>query len=105
MIDPLNPDHIARTRIAEEAERRTGTLDLGGLGLRRLPDALFELTHLRRLNLGGWPWADNSLFLRGYYGINSVGAELHRLIALVALEGLCISKTTCLDLGPVGLLK
>lgn len=42
---------IALARIAEEAERQTGELDLSGLGLERLPDALFELTHLRKLDL------------------------------------------------------
>ena len=43
---------IARRRIALEAEARTGFLDLGQLGLTELPEALFGLTHLRRLNLG-----------------------------------------------------
>jgi hypothetical protein len=43
---------IARARIAEEAARRTGDLDLGGLGLTRLPPELSGLRHLRRLNLG-----------------------------------------------------
>lgn len=43
---------IARKRIAEEAERRTGFLDIGKLGLTELSSELFELQHLRRLNLG-----------------------------------------------------
>ncbi len=43
---------IARQRIAEEAEARTGFLDLGGLGLTALPPELFRLRHLRTLNLG-----------------------------------------------------
>ena len=38
---------IARARIAEEAERRTGSLDLSDLGLEALPEELFGLTHLR----------------------------------------------------------
>jgi internalin A len=42
----------ALRRIAEEAEQKTGTLDLGGLELTEVPAALFELTHLRELNLG-----------------------------------------------------
>ena len=45
---------IARARIAREAEEKTGFLDLGMLGLNELPDELFALTHLRRLNLGEW---------------------------------------------------
>ena len=33
-------------------ENQDPFLDLGNLGLRELPDALWELTHLKRLNLG-----------------------------------------------------
>ena len=48
-------ERIARERIAKEADERTGFLDLGGLGLTELPAELFELKHLRGLNLGsGW---------------------------------------------------
>jgi internalin A len=43
---------IASRRIAHEAEARTGSLDLGMLGLTELPGELFALTHLRELNLG-----------------------------------------------------
>jgi len=43
---------IARERIAQEAEERTGFLDLGRLGLTALPEELFELQHLQSLNLG-----------------------------------------------------
>ena len=42
----------ARRLIAEERARRTGSLNLGNLGLTELPEELFELTHLRSLNLG-----------------------------------------------------
>jgi hypothetical protein len=42
----------ALRRIAAEARDQTGSLDLGGLGLRVLPPSLFNLHHLRRLNLG-----------------------------------------------------
>lgn len=45
-------ERIALERIAEEAEARTGFLDLGMLGLKALPEALFALKHLARLNLG-----------------------------------------------------
>src|SRR3954470_5453936 len=43
---------IALTRIAEEAERRMGTLDLSNLRLEALPKELFDLRHLRVLDLG-----------------------------------------------------
>ncbi len=52
MSETFDGESIARQRIAEEAERRTGFLDLGGLGLTTLPPGLFELRHLRGLNLG-----------------------------------------------------
>ena len=54
---PSDPESlaIARRRIAEEKEKRSGFLDLGGLVLEGLPDELFELEHLWGLNLGdGW---------------------------------------------------
>ena len=45
---------IARQRIAHEAEAQTGFLDLGMLGLTELPEEIFRLKHLRRLNLGNF---------------------------------------------------
>ena len=48
--DALN--EIALQRIAEEAEQRTGILDLRDLGLTSLPPQLAELTHLEDLNIG-----------------------------------------------------
>jgi internalin A len=44
---------IALERIAAEKAARTGRLDLGNLGLTRLPDALRELDWLEELTLGG----------------------------------------------------
>jgi hypothetical protein len=52
MTEDFDGERIARERIAEEAERRTGFLDLSQLGLTELPAGLFALTHLRRLHLG-----------------------------------------------------
>jgi hypothetical protein len=43
MADTFDGLAIARQRIAEEAEARTGFLDLSGLGLTVLPQALFRL--------------------------------------------------------------
>jgi len=37
MSEAFDGEKIARERIAQEAERRTGFLDLGGLGLTTLP--------------------------------------------------------------------
>ena len=66
MTEDFDGERIASARIAEEAERRTGFLDLSQLGLTDLPVELFALTHLRRLHLGwrltqregGWVRAD-----------------------------------------------
>jgi hypothetical protein len=61
MADSFDGEPIAHQRTAEEAEQRTGFLDLGGLGLTTLPPELFGLTHLRVLNLGGGiPRADGT---------------------------------------------
>ena len=53
MADKDDGWSVAQARIAEEAVRRTGALDLSRLGLTRLPPELFHLRHLRRLDLGG----------------------------------------------------
>ena len=45
-------ERIARQRIAEEAKKRSGIIDLGRLGLHELPAELFRLKHLRGLFLG-----------------------------------------------------
>jgi hypothetical protein len=54
MSDRFDGERIAEDRIAEAARTGQDWLDLGGLGLTRLPEGLFRLTGLRRLNLGRW---------------------------------------------------
>ncbi len=93
---PEKPDGmtIARQRIAEEAEARTGKLDLNGLGLERLPDSLFDLTHLRELDLG-----NPVLSLPGSPGRNQINAQRAGLQRLIRLERLSVwnSDITNLD--------
>ena len=72
---------IALARISDEAERQTGTLDLSGLVLITLPDSLFNLTHLRVLNLG-YP---EGISVHGG-GIDSKYSELGRLTRLETLS-------------------
>jgi Leucine-rich repeat (LRR) protein len=60
MTSPLDPMDVARARIAEEAERRTGSLDLSGLGLEALPKELADLTDLQTLDCSGTPVTDLS---------------------------------------------
>lgn len=83
---------IARARIAEEAEQRTGALDVGGLGLTSLPPELFELRHLRELNLG---LGTSSLRFQAPWNVdiidNRIGGQLGALEALHDLETLSVS--------------
>jgi hypothetical protein len=70
---------IARARIAEEAERRTGKLDLSNLGLEALPEELFSLRHLRKLDLGASdPWEDIA-------SPNQIDSQRERLECLISL--------------------
>ena len=86
---------IALARIAEEAEQRTGTLDLSDLGLESLPEALFELQHLRVLNLGiSDPW---KLERR----LNHIDAQRDRLGCLVLLEALSVLGSDLSSLVPI----
>jgi Leucine-rich repeat (LRR) protein len=91
---PIDNMAIALTRIAEEAERRTGTLDLSNLRLQSLPEALFELRHLRELDLGNHkPWEPGTK-------PNQIDAQRKRLECLALLEVLSVrwSDLSSLDL-------
>ena len=104
MTAPKDGPAIARQRIAEEAEARTGTLDLCNLGLHGLPEELFDLTHLRRLYLGltrlnsDGRWETDLSRLEP----NRVAGDLHKLPRLTQLEALSVSGTDCADLAGVG---
>lgn len=125
MSGETDAERIALERIAEEAEARTGTLDLGMLGLKALPEALFALKHLARLNLGRWFNDEGGRFQRSRSNIapNAVEGSLARLkelsslralslsgwrlnslkelAALTSLQSLDCSDTTLSDLGPL----
>ena len=47
MTEDFDGERIARERTAQEAQRRTGFLDLSRLGLTDLPAGLFALTLVR----------------------------------------------------------
>lgn len=96
---------IARQRIAEEAEARTGSLDLGMLGLSELPEEMFALKHLRRLNLGAW-LIDEEEFLEASTNIasNQLGPSLARLKELPQLRGLSCRGMHLDDLAPLATL-
>jgi internalin A len=110
MAENFDGEKIARQRIAEEAERRTGFLDLSQLGLSALPTELFALNHLKRMHLGlrlahengGW------VQVQCEEPSNDFGDELYRLSELHDLEALSLSWPTCANLRPLtslGFLK
>ena len=109
MSEGFDGERIALERIAAARDRGQDWLDLGGLGLTRLPDALFGLTGLRRLNLGwrqtltaeGWGDLDWS---RDDTPWNWLAADLHHLARLPDIEQLCLSAVGCDTLEPVSSL-
>lgn len=118
-------ERIALERIAEEAEARTGSLDLGNLGLTALPEALFDLKHLTRLILGlsfidergKWRWSRSAIAPNAIEGslerlkeLPSLRAlslrgcrheSLKELSVLTSVQALDCAHTTLSDLGPL----
>ena len=106
MTETFDGESIARQRIAEEAERRTGFLDLSQLGLTELPAELFTLRHLRCLKLG-WRLTvkDGVLVTAGWNNPpNRLGENLGALAALPHLEALSVCQTDCASLDFLALL-
>jgi internalin A len=101
MADETDGLAIARQRIAQEAKDRTGSLDLGRLGLTNLPDELFRLTHLRRLNLGETTPFEPGLFGQSSAYLPKNRVELSALVALPQLEALSVGGTELANLVPL----
>ena len=96
---------VARERIAREAAEKTGFLDIGYLGLSRLPDELFALKNLRRGNLGRQYWDEKVAWWRLSeldIGPNEVEGQTKRLCELRQLEALFLNVTILLNLAPLG---
>ena len=94
---------IARVRIAEEKEKRTGFLDLGRLGLTELPEELFELEYLWGLNWGRW-WRDGQEEEHEADSDLAPNQHAHQLIHLQRFPGLrllSVSQTDISDLSPL----
>src|SRR5271157_2350152 len=83
---PSDPEvlAIARVRIAEEKEKRTGFLDLGLFGLTELPEELAGLSALQSLDCS-----------------NTLVRDLGPLAGLSALQSLDCMGTRVSDLGPL----
>ena len=109
MSEGFDGERIALERIAAARDSGQDWLDLGTLRLTRLPDALFGLTGLRRLNLGhrrtltaeGWRRLDWS---RGADAWNLIAADLPRLALLPSLEQLCLDTVGCNSLDALSSL-
>lgn len=94
---------IARRLIAEEAEKQTGFLDLGMLGLTELPEEIHQLEHLQRLNLdygfrdeaGKWHRAAHSL------GNNNFSDQPLPPLRFPQLKTLGLSRTSVSELSPL----
>ena len=99
----MHGTEIALRLIREEREKPTGFLDLGNLGLTELPDELFQLTHLRRLNLG-WGFGDEEGAYRdstNHEGYNRVTVLPEAIGRLDRLTHLWLQLNPITSLGPL----
>ncbi|MCW2284841.1 internalin A [Rhodoblastus acidophilus] len=94
MRDGVDGREIARERIAREAEARTGTLDLAGLGLTEIPAEIGGLTHLRELDIGAIVGENDD-----YHESNI--SDLAPLSRLTTLQSLDCWSTQVVDLAPL----
>ena len=96
---------IARRLIAEEREKKTGFLDLDNLMLTEVPVELFELTHLRGLNLGSWYLDEDGKYHESRNGdenrSNSLRALPSALDTLPSLLTLSLVGNPISDLSPL----
>ena len=107
MADMTDGERIAEERIAEAARTGQDWLDLGDLGLARLPEGLSKLTKLKRLSLGSFIQV-NAEGLNGRTGPleRSSLSDIGALSGLSALSELYLENTQCDDLSPInGLLQ
>jgi internalin A len=106
MADMTDGERIAEERIAEAARTGQDWLDLGGLALTKLPDALSKLTKLKRLSLGDFCQVTAE-------GVNdrvrpterSSFSDISALSGLIALQELYLENTRCDDLSPIAKLQ
>jgi len=95
----------ARRLIAEEREKKTGFLDLGKLQLTEVPIEIFQLSHLRSLNLGSGYVNKRGEFHRTANGdkrpSNALPALPDGLHALGNLVALSLVGNPLSDLSPL----
>jgi internalin A len=84
---------IALERIAREAEEKTGILDLGYLGLTELPEELFALKHLRRVNFGMWSYDEGGNHSEAKSSIRRNSLRFERIGELPELRSVSLNAT------------
>ncbi|MFN7332632.1 MAG: leucine-rich repeat domain-containing protein, partial [bacterium] len=106
MADMTDGERIAEERIEEAARTGQDWLDLGDLGLTRLPDALSKLTKLKRLNIGEFfeVKAEGTNYRHPTAERNSL-SDISAVASLSHLRELYISGTNCNDLSPIAGLQ
>jgi Leucine-rich repeat (LRR) protein len=102
MANMTDGERIAEERIAEAARTGQDWLDLGGLGLARLPERLAKLTWLQRLSIGNsiHVGPEDKEFIRSGDTGNAL-SDLSPLSRLTRLNDLYMDGTGCADLSPI----
>ncbi len=106
MADMTDGERIAEERIAEAERTGQDWLDLGGLGLERLPDALSKLTKLNKLGIGQYyeVKAEGAIMRPRTTERNSL-SDISAVSSLSDLRELYIDQTNCNDLSPIAGLQ
>ncbi|MCX7367400.1 MAG: leucine-rich repeat domain-containing protein [Alphaproteobacteria bacterium] len=106
MADMTEGERIAEERIAEAARTGQDWLDLGDLGLTKLPDALSKLTKLKRLSLGSVSKVDaEGLSYRKATTQRNSLSDISAISSLSEMRDLYLEKTNCNDLSPIAGLQ
>jgi hypothetical protein len=106
MADMTDGERIAEERIAEAARTGQDWLDLGDLGLKRLPDALSKLTKLKKLSLGSVNRVDaEGLSYRKATTERNSLSDISAISSLNEMRDLYLEKTNCNDLSPIAGLQ
>ena len=106
MADMTDGERIAEERIAEAVRTGQDWLDLGDLGLKRLPEGLSKLIKLKRLSLGSI-FQVNAEGLSGHRGPTerSFLSDISVISNLSELRELYIERTQVSDLSPIAGLQ
>lgn len=106
MADMTDGERIAEKRIAEAARTGQDWLDLGELGLTRLPETLSDLTGLKRLSLGTYfKVTEHGVYVRRPGPKANRFRSIEALSNLVNLTEIYLNNTRCSDLSPLSKIK